>query len=103
MTLNCAKIDSLRWASNILDQPSVKLGPAVAEEAEARAVAARGVEVERRGDHPGLGRAELGEDVAPFVADEGVAVENLAAFLADPIGGDDRHDVRGGMADHRPP
>ena len=54
------------------------------------------------GDHAGLGRAEFGEDVAALVADEGVAVEDLAAFVADPVGGDDRDDVGDGVADHRP-
>ena len=42
------------------------------------------------------------QHVAALVADEGVAVEILPAFVADPVGGDDGDDVGDGMADHRP-
>ena len=69
-----------RRGSNVLDQPPVKLGPAVAEEAEGGAVLLGRREVERRHQHAGFLRAELGEDVAALVADEAVAVEALAAL-----------------------
>ena len=71
----------------ILRQTAVKVRAAVAEEAEGGAVALHSGEVDGRGQHSGLLRAELGEHVAALVADEAVAVEMLAAFVADPVGG----------------
>src|SRR5438067_12982127 len=61
--------------SQILGDPAVKVGAAVAEEAEGGAVFLRRREVEDGVDDPGFDGAEFGEDVAAFVADEGVAVE----------------------------
>src|SRR5690606_20310315 len=48
----------------------------------------------------------FGQHVAPFVANEAVAVEALPlaafAFVADAIGGDHRHAIADRVADHRP-
>src|SRR3546814_8706580 len=38
--------------------------------------------------------------VAPFISDEAVTVEDLPILLANTVGGDDRHDVRHGAAQH---
>src|SRR6185312_17354106 len=89
-------------ASDIFDQPAVKLRPSIAEETEGRAVLLRRREVERRHERARILASELGEDVATLVADEAVAVETLPAFAADPVGGDDGDDVGHRVTDHRP-
>ena len=45
--------------------------------------------------------ARFRHEVAPFVADEAVAIECLALFLADAVGRDHGHAVGHRMADHR--
>src|SRR5678816_4020131 len=98
----CSKAcSSERWRSNVLGEPTVKLGPPVSKEPECRAVLLRLRQVERRDQHPTLVRPELFKNVAALVADEAVAVEALAVLGADAVGGDHRNDVRHGVADHR--
>src|SRR3546814_9564990 len=45
-------------------------------------------------------RTGFGNEVAPFISDEAVTVEDLPILLANTVGGDDRHDVRHGVAHH---
>src|SRR3546814_3667061 len=45
-------------------------------------------------------RTGFGNEVAPFISDEAVTVEDLPILLANTVGGDDRHDVRHGVAQH---
>src|SRR5438270_13866673 len=100
----CSKACSnARLSSNVFGEPPVKLRSPVAEEAECGAVLLRRGKVERGDQNARLLRAELREDVAALVTDETVAVEALAALGPDAIGGDDGHDVRDGVPDHRPP
>src|SRR5690606_34400690 len=98
----CCRARSGSGASDVLADAAVELRPAIAEEAPACAVLAGELEVERRYEHAGFVAAVFRQVVAPFVADEAVPVEVLAAFVADAVGGDDRHAVRHRVADHRP-
>src|SRR5258708_26401771 len=93
---------TLMFRSDILDQPSVKLGTAIPEKAESGAVALDPVEIERRDQNAGFVSAELGDQVAALVGDEAMAVEMLAMLGADPVGRHHRHDIRDGMTHHRP-
>src|SRR5829696_5928500 len=100
-----ATVSTIGWScsSDVLDESPVEFGPAITEEAEGGAVLFGRREVERCDEHAGVLRAELREDVAALVADEAVAVETLALLVSDAVGGDDGHDVRNSMADHRTP
>src|SRR5215210_9005533 len=86
---------------DVLGQATVEFRPTVAEKAERGAVLLGSGEVERRDQRADLVPTEFGEDVAALVADEAVAVEALATFGADAVGGYDRHDVADGVANHR--
>jgi hypothetical protein len=97
-----ARSDSAASRSDVLADPAVKLRPAIAEEAHAGAV--RAARPDRGGDqHAAFRRAEFGDQIAPFVGDEAVAIEVLPVLAADAVGGDHRHAVRHRMALHRPP
>src|SRR4051794_12888625 len=80
-TRRCSKAcSSGQSSSDVRGEPTVKLRPAVAEEAEGCAVLLGGREVQRRDQHARLLRPKLGEHVAALVADEAVTIETLAVF-----------------------
>src|SRR3546814_15525148 len=87
-------------SSNILHQTAIKFRPPITEKAHSRAVFARAVQIERCYQCSRFLRTGFGNEVAPFISDEAVTVEDLPILLANTVGGDDRHDVRHGVAQH---
>src|SRR5437764_2032878 len=79
---------SERWNSDVLGKPPVKLGPAVSEKPEGRAVLPGCRQVQRRHQRSGLLCAELCQNVAALVADEAVAVEAQSVLGAASVCGD---------------
>src|SRR6476469_2193465 len=86
----CSRV---RSSSNVLGETPVKVGPAVTEEAEGRAMLFRFSKIHSRTENSRFVRAEFREHVAPFVANEAVPVETLAMLRANAGRGHYRNDV----------
>src|SRR5688572_22958592 len=88
-----------------LHERRVQVGPAVAEDAPGMPVLPDLFEVEGRRDDLLAVVVGLGDDRAGVVGDEGMPVEGdlelLALLRADAVRGDERHDIRRGVALHR--
>src|SRR3546814_15554485 len=64
-------------SSNILHQTAIKFRPPITEKAHSRAVFARAVQIERCYQCSRFLRTGFGNEVAPFISDEAVTVEDL--------------------------
>src|SRR3546814_13486985 len=63
-------------SSNILHQTAIKFRPPITEKAHSRAVFARAVQIERCYQCSRFLRTGFGNEVAPFISDEAVTVED---------------------------
>ena len=72
---------------------SRELRTAIAEETHPCPMRGGARQVELVDEHPVLTSAELFDQIAPFVSDEGMTIKTLSILAADPVGGNYRHAV----------